>query len=201
MGVTHVRIFAGGKGCVMKNLIVVVALALGFAVPAMAQEWQESDLVRGRVGFMTIGKSLYDGLSPADAEDIKAGKDPNNFEIKRDRKPFLWLLIEPRYNGVECTIREIRVFDKKFRTDSGLGIGSTLGDIRKEYPGLMIDPFRGGLVATVGALSMYFHLESPVPISPARVLRALGREEGVGKTTGVTEEVTDDWRVVSITVR
>lgn len=188
----------------MKIMIaVVVALILGFAVPVAAQEWQEFDFVRGRVGFMTIGKSLYDGLSPLDAESIKAGKDPNTFEIRRGEKLFLRLLIEPRYNGVECAIREIRVFDSKFRTDSGLGIGSTLGDIRKEYPGLMIDPFQGGIVATVGALSMYFHLEPPIPVSSTRALHTLGREESGGKTgvTGEVTKVTDDWRVVSITVR
>jgi len=53
----------------------------------------------------------------------------------------------------------INVYDKRFRTDKGIGVGSTLGDIRKSYKVDWIAFGEGLLFARVEEIGMSFALD------------------------------------------
>ncbi len=169
------------------NLIVV--LVLGLAVSAAAQEKRESDLVKGRAGFMAVGGSFYDGLNQVDVDNVKIDKkDPSIIEVHRGGK--VYIRVETRIETspfLDYMVKTITVFNSQFQTDSGLGVGSTLGDIRKKYPEVQAELFMEGYLAIVSELSMHFHLEPPT--APPKG----------GKKSGL--EVNDNWRVAAVTVR
>ncbi len=61
------------------------------------------------------------------------------------------------------TVHDIFVYDPGFKTDKGFGVGSTLGDIRKEYRVNWIGFGERGLVAHVEQIGMSFALDFAKP--------------------------------------
>ncbi len=176
----------------MKTMFVT-GLVLGLVVSAAADD--SLILKRGQVGMLVVGRSLNDCLTPADAEDIKGDeKNPSVFEIRRAGKKYLRIEVELRLAPVEYPIKSIEVFSGDFRTESGIGIGSTLADIRSKHPDGRLDTTGSGQrVATVDELGMDFRLE------PTRALLILGREND---TKNLPEDRGESLlRVISIVVR
>jgi hypothetical protein len=64
-------------------------------------------------------------------------------------------------------IYRINVYDTRFITKEGIGIGSTLGDVRKVYKVNWIDYGEGPLMAGVEDLEMTFELDLPIENLPA----------------------------------
>lgn len=56
-------------------------------------------------------------------------------------------------------VSRIKVYDERFKTDKGIGIGLTLGDMRKFYTVDWIAFGEGGLVARVEAIGISFMLD------------------------------------------
>ncbi len=59
----------------------------------------------------------------------------------------------------EFIISRVQVYDLRFRTDKGIGVGSTLGYIRKNYKIDSIDFGEGSLYAWVKQIGMSFALD------------------------------------------
>jgi len=145
----------------MKKPRVVVApllFVVGLTVSAEAQNQnrQESDLVKGRAGFMVVGKSLYDGLSPVD--EVEVNEESGIVEIRRGGKLFVRLEVKMEmFASLDYVVKAIHVVDGKFRTVSGIGVGSTLSDIMTKYPNFVVDKTPDGRWAgTVNELEMGF---------------------------------------------
>jgi len=77
----------------------------------------------------------------------------NEYEKK---KPSLVAEIGWRKNWI---IRRINVYDERFKTDKGIGVGSMLGDIRKSYKVDWIKPGEGPIFARVKEIGMSFALD------------------------------------------
>jgi len=142
------------------NVVVVSLLfVVGLTVSVEAQQnqgRQESDLVKGRAGFMIVGKSLYDGLSPID--EVEVNEESGIVEIRRGGKLFVRLEVKMEmFASLDYVVKVIHVVDGKFRTVSGIGVGSTLSDIMAKYPNFVVDKTPDGRWAgTVNELEMGF---------------------------------------------
>lgn len=66
---------------------------------------------------------------------------------------------EIRPQGVNFVVGRINVLDSRFRTDREVGVGSTLGEIRKTYHVDWIDYGEGTLFARVEEIGMSFQLD------------------------------------------
>lgn len=69
------------------------------------------------------------------------------------------LVAEIIWRQGDWVVYRINVYDKKFKTDKGIGVGSTLGDIRKFYTVDRIGFGEGTLFARVEELGMSFALD------------------------------------------
>ena len=69
------------------------------------------------------------------------------------------LVAEILWRQGDWVIYRINVYDKRFKTDKGIGVGSTLGDIRKSYEVDWIRFGEGTLYARVAELRMSFALD------------------------------------------
>jgi len=59
-------------------------------------------------------------------------------------------------------VSRIMVHDQRYKTDSGIGVGSLLGDVRRKYNVDWIDLGEGHLVASVDSIGMGFLLDSQI---------------------------------------
>jgi len=97
------------------------------------------------------------------------------------------------FAALDYMVKTITVFDQKFRTSLGIGIGSTFAEIRAKYADAQLGKTADGRqVATVGELSMYFWVEKVK--DPSRNLVVLGRD------LDSTECSDRDLKVTSVTV-
>lgn len=106
------------------------------ASPAVSPEYL---LAGRRAGYAGVGKSVeslylnYDrSLVVFDAENRDGIPYPVVKVFANDRKaPTMILSVSVSRQGQQQTIDGIRVYDERFKTRDGIGIGSTLGDMRK----------------------------------------------------------------------
>ncbi|MBN1626925.1 MAG: hypothetical protein JW944_10410, partial [Deltaproteobacteria bacterium] len=81
--------------------------------------------------------------------------------IQSSRKPSLVAEISPPGPLIHTyTIGRINVYDQKFSTKEGIGVGSTLGDLKKLYKVDQIGYGEGTVYALVESLCMSFELPS-----------------------------------------
>ena len=77
----------------------------------------------------------------------------------KSRKPS----IVAEFRGDNHKIWLINVRDKRFKTDKGIGIGSSLGDLKKAYLVDRIDWGERGFFARVNVIKMTFMLDTTAP--------------------------------------
>jgi len=71
--------------------------------------------------------------------------------------------IVAEFRGNLHQICQIQVIDKRFKTTKGIGVGSTLGDLRKAYTVNRIDWGEAGFFAKVEEIGIVFILDTGTP--------------------------------------
>ena len=146
----------------MKTIAVVLFLLANSADAPPA----DFTLEQHRAGIVRVGENvdvLYRAVNgQAELIDLKA---------EGDFTPLLKLTIDGRKDAVRAYIgaddrwlivRAIDVRDPRFRTKSGIHVGSTLGELRKAYGLLAKMGGEGNVGARVESLSMTFELGDDV---------------------------------------
>jgi hypothetical protein len=128
-----------------------------------AQSQTNFTLARGQVGQLKLGMTVDDIIALIGNTRVKRvdlqleGMPTPALEIRLDglvaarRRSMTAEIFPPSQNR----IWRVTVFDRRFRTADGLGVGSTLGDIRAHHSVKMLLG-EGGPVAHVEALQMSF---------------------------------------------
>lgn len=127
-------------------------------------------LSKGSAGHIVLGMSM---------EELRKVVDPRFIEVvdrNHNRTPYSQVIVhlDDEYewkeslvaelsSGTAPTIQRIFVNDKRFQTEKGIRIGSSLGDLRRAYRNLRFQEADEGswLVAYVDSLGMGFTLDSP----------------------------------------
>jgi len=154
----------------IRNTIIPFFLILLFgAGQSFAQD--EFLLAKQQAGAVVIGMTI---------DDLHAMHKPSSTRLVADYPegmftPMLEVFLEGDTNksipslliGIDKNndwiVGSIKVNDARFRTDKGIGVGSTLGAIRKAYAVKWIDFGEGPLYANVEETDMSFELDITTP--------------------------------------
>ena len=152
-----------------KVLISAAVLSLLLSCSARVQAADDDSFVlsAGKAGAVKIGVRVDELYS-------KVGRQNTMLVDKLTEgyfSPVIELFLGPdtKHPSMEATvgsgftIANITVFDSAFKTDNGIGVGSTLGDIRRKYKVDWIDFGEGPLFARVEAIGMSFALDYSNP--------------------------------------
>ena len=154
-------------------------------------------LAKRRAGLIEIGMTVDDLLMRFNRSDIKLvdlnllGKFTPAIEIYLGgtaRRSIASVTAEIGWRK-EFNVTRITVYDARFRTDRGIGVGSTLGDIKKSYKISRVTSAGSNLVAVVGKLRMDFILKLDLASIPQQFFK-----------TGGLYLLPDNLEVVSIIV-
>jgi hypothetical protein len=157
----------------MRNLGYSIALSwLALLSGAVRSDAQDNHLLeKNRAGQIEIGMTideLHTRYEPSSTKLIATyveGMFAPVLEIyprgaaKKGRSPLVIAIDKDR----EWIVDSIQVNDARFRTAEGIGVGSTLGDIRKAYTVKWIDFGEGKLYANVDEIGMSFELDFTQP--------------------------------------
>src|SRR5262245_902336 len=153
-----------------RNAVIPFCLILLFgARRSFAQE--EFLLTKQRAGAVVIGMTIDDlhVLHKPSSTKLVAHYPEGMFTpalevyLEGDtNKTIPSLLIEIDKNR-DWIVENIKVNDARFRTDKGIGVGSTLGAIRKAYAVKWIGFGEGALYANVEDINMTFELDTTNP--------------------------------------
>jgi len=147
------------------------ALIVGLSTALAAQG--NDTLARGQVGPIRIGASV-DAVNAAFGRDhIKEvdlrleGMPSPALEIRLgDSSAQQPSLVAERFPSMPDRIWRVRVFDTRFRTADGLGIGSTFGDVRARHPIQgRLGAGEGHIYAHISDLELSFELDAAQPES------------------------------------
>ena len=147
-------------------LLVALASAVVRA-SSLAAQAPNVRLERGRAGQFELGQSVDDVMGLAGRRHVRL--------VDLDLEGMFTPAIEIRLADAQSTpslvvqIREwpcpyfqvwnLVVYDRRFRTVDGIGVGTTLRELRRRYPGLKLGR-EGGPSAIVESLHMTFVLSS-----------------------------------------
>lgn len=155
----------------MKNLIVFIIVLL-FPIISVAENTEKTNeflIHKQQAGSLKVGMTVDElltifGRRDTDLVDLyREGSFTPAIEIKLEnsdnRKPSL----VAEFKGERHWIWLIIINDKRFKTDKGIGIGSSLGDLRKAYIVNRIDWGEMGFFARVKDEKMFFIFDNLVP--------------------------------------
>ena len=141
-------------------------LSLFVALPLAAAQAQTMVVERGRVGSVAIGAAA-ESVRTEFGDRVRLvdlnleGMLSPAFEVKLATSqigPSLVVEINPAGNRLVVT--RIHVVDPSLRTREGIGVGSTVAELRARYTVDSVGAGEGGLFARVESIGMSFRLDS-----------------------------------------
>jgi hypothetical protein len=152
----------------MKSVLLSLIILLFTSVGAQIVKGQDSFLLsKNKAGGIEIGMTI---------DALHTKYEPRLTKLTAQYpegmfSPLLEIYLNGKLQNVEPSITVaidkenawivggIRVKDKRFKTSKGIGIGSTLGEIRKTYKVSWIDFGEGSLFANVEDLGISFEID------------------------------------------
>ncbi len=125
------------------------------------------DLAKHKAGHVEIGMTIDSLYTKYERRSTRL----TDLRLEGTFSPALEIRLKGRGNGrkpsliaeIGCqegwVVSRVSVYDRRFKTDEGIGVGSTLGDLRKFYTVDWIAPGEIGVFARVEELAMSFALD------------------------------------------
>jgi TonB family protein len=131
-------------------------------------------LVPGRAGIVRVGMRAKDLLARIPAAQIsqRPGEDPGVTFLEIATEPGgEAALVATTLGTPDAIVMQVEVRSERFRTADGLGVNSTLGDLRAKDQHLLLAPGPNGPWAVLSDSSLTFVLDGPggVPTSDRNV--------------------------------
>jgi hypothetical protein len=148
------------------NWLVLIIISSRFLYAGEGQAADENYLLsKHKAGDLSIGMAVDDVFRAYDRDRVKLV----DLNLEGGFSPALEIYIDGSQGDkpsmkAEITLKDwwviwrISVLDKRFKTTDGIGIGSTLGDIRSLYTGLRGGTGEGSVSVYVRELEMGFGL-------------------------------------------
>lgn len=150
---------------------LVCTIAAFLTLTAEAQQSANSFRIDNhRAGPVTVGMNAYDLYDMFSIED----KELIDLHLEGSLSPALVLKVRAGEEAGEITaeigaianqlvVTRISISDPVFRTDKGIGVGSTVGDLRGAYDLSWVDVAEGGVYVGVDELGASFALDQSGP--------------------------------------
>lgn len=127
--------------------------------------------VNGSDGLALTGFSLRVGQAGPFFVGMPLDRIPRDLPVTRIRQNYnittiFYDRVEPvvvlsHSQGASNAVANIIVYDPRFKTDKGIGVNSSLGELRRAYPSLAIGYDSGGcMAADAPEISMHFELDT-----------------------------------------
>ena len=163
----------------------VAAAVIATSISVVAQTTRDSIpssflLTAGRAGSFELGMTVDQLIAQVGREHVRLvatfpeGMFQPELEVDLPGFPTGPALVAPirEWPCGQFALWSISVHDPRFRTATGLGVGSTLGDLRRHYPGVTVTHIDadGGPSVVITELGLTFGMESvPVYADASRV--------------------------------
>lgn len=161
---------ASGPGAVSPGTAALGAVAAAPAAMGDASQVGPFQLTPTRAGLLRVGMRAQDVFTTIPLNQIVRrsaadGSRPNTLEIVLEPGgPTALILTAGRADGattVDTLVTQIDVRSERFRTADGLGVGSTLAELRARDPGLRTVSTQDGLSAVMSDMTYAFVLDAP----------------------------------------
>ncbi len=155
-----------------RSLFYVVVAFLSISVAAQNQE-SPFRIDTYRAGPVILGMNAYDLYETFSMDDrqlidlqLEGTLSPALALIIRDEKKQGEIIAEFGAHDDQLVVSRISISDSVFRTDKGIGVGSTIGELRAAYELNWVDSAEGGVYVRVDELSASFALDLSGPDGP-----------------------------------
>lgn len=141
------------------------ATSTASAAPSAANPLFNFTLRPGQAGAVQVGMNIaevkrqYGETKLRETTLQQEGTDTKAYEVLGERRR-TDLVVEQQCKGTTCKVYRITVMNPAFKTESGLGIGSTMADLKKNLSISSIGVGEGKLVAISENARMSFVLET-----------------------------------------
>jgi len=153
-------------------------------ISALFGQETEYVLQKGGVNNVTIGMSVNDLYSIVGKENTQL----KDLYLEGLFSPAIELVQPLIICEIECqNIWRIRVYDKSIRTGNGLGIGSTIRELREKYPSSEILEGEGEVFIYIEELKMSFALA---------LNETMAEEREIERLDNIPETVKVSWILV-----